>query len=645
MNRQADTADPQQGARARAANPAAAQGAPDAPALIAALQALRRAPRADAGYWDRYCALIGPLCRAGAALLVQREDGAGGGWCLLGAHGTGDDWALRNWGALLEQRGDERLDKGFALSPLHDDAGRLRILALVQTSGIGEARLVLEIAERERGQLNELIMRAMLMTDFPAQEEPAAMAASAPGPTGAPADGPGPASVAMLDLVAQVVAERRFGAATLVLVNGLAARFGAAQVALGWRINGAMRTVALSHVDRFETNTEHVQLLDEVFLEALGRPAPLWFDAAAPVEEAACRAHARLARLLGFSRVYSRPVQQADGSAGAVLLFGFKERREAPDDADLALATGFLQPWLHELQQRDRWWGLRLRDWARARLALLLGPRQVWRRGAVAACSLLLLYAVFGTWEHRIEANAQLTTDSTRLISAQFDGRVEQVHASAGDTVRAGALLATLDTRELRQQQLDLGAERQRLEAESDKARAAGNLAELGIASARAAQAEARQTRVAQYLAQAQARAPFDGVVVAGERKDLLNAPVKKGDNLFRIARVDGLYVEIMVPERDVRHVLANARGQLRLLSRPDQTFPFTLSAVIPMAQVKGQEGNHFLVKGRLHHAPEAWWRPGMSGIAQVDCGRRNVMWILTHRLLDSLRMHMWWLG
>ncbi|PWF49407.1 efflux RND transporter periplasmic adaptor subunit [Massilia glaciei] len=637
MNRQADTADPQQGARARAAGPGGPQGAPDAPELIAALQALRRAPRDGAGHWDQYCALIGPLCRAGAALLVQR---GAGGWRLLGAHGAGDDWALRNWPDLLEQRGGERLDKGFALSPLHDDAGRLRILALVQTSGIGEARLVLEIAERERGQLNELIMRAMLMTDFPAQEPAAAPAAPA-----APSDGPGPASVAMLDLVAQVVAERRFGAAALVLVNGLAARFGADQVALGWRIDGAMRTVALSHVDRFESNTEHVQLLDEVFLEALGRTAPLWFDAAEQAGEPGCETHARLARRLGFGRLYSRPVQQADGSAGAVLLFGFKERPCAPDDADLALATGFLQPWLDALQQRDRWWGLRLRDWARARLALLLGPRQVWRRGAVAACSLLLLFAVFGTWEHRIEANAQLTTDSTRLISAQFDGRVEQVHASAGDTVRAGALLATLDTRELRQQQLDLGAERQRLEAESDKARAAGNLAELGIASARAAQAGARQIRVAQYLAQAQARAPFEGVLVAGERKDLLNAPVKKGDNLFRIARIDGLYVEIMVPERDVRHVLANARGRLRLLSRPDQSFPFTLSAVIPMAQVKGQEGNHFLVKGRLLDAPEAWWRPGMSGIAQVDCGRRNVAWIVTHRLLDSLRMHLWWLG
>ena len=672
MNRPADFSSTPQDAP-----PPAGPAQMDASALILALQTHRQQRRdgGGSGYWDQYCALVRPLCRATAAVLVQRQ---GDTWHLLGgacaSEQEADTWAARHWTSVIEHRGDRRLEKGFAFTPMKDDAGRLRILAVVQVRGIGDALLLIDFPEGERAQLNELLMRAMLVADFPNEDvlATAAAAAAAAKPTPAPAADErrqssalapfgsgraarsephpaGDATVAMLDLAAQVMAEKRFGAATLVLVNGLAAHFGAAQVALGWRIHGAMRTVAISHVDKFEHNTENVHLLDEVFMEALGQANPVWHGA--DDLDPALAAHGKLGRTLSFQRLYALPLTDAHGdgnpaSAGAVLLLGFNQARaEAPPDADLLLSMGFLQPWLQQLQQRDRWWGARLRDWSTQLLTRGFGPSHPWRRFGAVAASLLLLFAIFGSITYRIEASAQLTTDATRLISAQFDGRVEAVQASAGDIVKAGDKLATLDTRELRQQQLDLGAERQRLEAEADKARASGNLAELGIAQARSAQAEARLTRIGQYLAQAQAVSPFDGVVVAGERKDLLNAPVKKGDNLFRVARIDGLYVEILVPERDVRYIKANAKGELRLLSRPDQVIPFTLSTVIPMAQVKGQEGNHFVVKGKLDKAPEAWWRPGMSGIVVVEAGKENVTWILTHRLVDTLRMKLWWLG
>lgn len=646
--------------------PAGTPAPRDASTVIRDLTALRRQPRERLGYWNDYCTLLRELCRAGSVLLVTRDAqaGNGAGWRLIGG-AAGDDWALRHWPAVVAGRAGQPMEKGFAVAPLQDEAGRLRMLALVQVSGLADALLVIDIPESERAQLNELLMRAMLVADVGLEMSASASASASAGaagpaaPQGAPTsalaafDGaPGAAhaagadtdTAALSELTAQVVAEGQFGAAALVLVNGLAAHYGAVQVALGWREAGAVRTVALSHVDRFERNTEQVQLLDDALLEALGQPGPVWLDG--PGAEAGAPVLARVARSLNLACMYALPVLDAAGGVRAVLLFGFADPAAAqPAPRALRRTMGFLQPWLEAQRGRERWWGLRLRDWAANRLARWLGPGRVWTRSAVALFSLLLLFAVFGTWDYRIEASAQLTTDSTRLVSAQFDGRVDQVQATAGDVVKAGAPLAALDTRELRQQQLDLGAERQRLGAEADKARAAGNLADLGIAQARAAQADARLARLAQYLAQAQAVAPFDGVVVAGERKDLLNAPVKKGDNLFRIARIDGLYVEIMVPERDVRFIHPGAHGELRLIGRPDETIGFTLATVIPVAQVKGQEGNHFLVKGRLDAAPQAWWRPGMSGIVQLDGGRRNVAWIWTHRLVDSLRMKLWWLG
>src|SRR5690606_13915902 len=275
------------------------------------------------------------------------------------------------------------------------------------------------------------------------------------------------------------------------------------------------------------------RLLEEAFSASLGQPGQSWYpsDAGKAGPDPVLNAQAGLAASFGFAGQCCLPVQDGDGLVRGLVFLGFSEQPSARPELDqLTMLMGFLLPWLESLRASERGVWRRLAAWGRGRLERLIGPGSVWRRSAVLAASALLLFILFGKWDYRIEAMSQLTTDSTRIISAQFDGRVESVVASAGDVVRAGAPLAVLDTRELRQQEMDIRAENQRLAAEADKARAAGNLAEMEIAQARLAQAQARLARVLHYLEQARALAPFDGVVVEGERKELLNAPVKKGD-------------------------------------------------------------------------------------------------------------------
>ncbi len=163
------------------------------------------------------------------------------------------------------------------------------------------------------------------------------------------------------------------------------------------------------------------------------------------------------------------------------------------------------------------------------------------------------------------------------------------------------------------------------------------------MSSARAAQAEARLARVREQIAQAEARAPFAGIVVEGERQELQGAPVRKGDKLYRVARVEGLYATLQVGERDAARVRAGAAGELVLLARPDEPMALRVVSVVPVAQTKGTEGNHFLVRAELVGAPAPWWRPGMSGTARIDAGSEPVIWILTHRIVDSLRLWLWW--
>ena len=449
--------------------------------------------------------------------------------------------------------------------------------------------------------------------------------------------------LAWLDLVVQVTRHRHFGAASLALVNGIAAQAGWTQVSLGWRRGPYVQVRAISHLDRFERRADHVRLIESAMEETLDHDAPVHdpssVDSGIPVIS-----HSRLRQGLGFASLLSIPLRGDRDTTEAVLLLAHDDASPpaVPLEA-LELSLQMAMPWLAELELRDRWFGARLGHHVGRWAAEAVRIDQLGRKLLAVASAVLLLYGIFGTWPHRVDANAELVTDSAQLLNAPFDGYMDQVLVTSGDAVRQGAVLALLDRQELLLQESEIRAEIRRYGAEAEKARAAGQAADVQIAVARRAQAQARLDRVLYQLDQARIVAPFDGVVVEGERRELLGAPIRRGDRVFRVARIEGLYVTLFVPEADMRFISPEARGQISLLGQPDRNHPFQVEAVIPVAQVKPQAGNLFMVRARLLDPPEAWWRPGMTGLARIDAGPQNILWLITRRAVDAIRMKLWW--
>ena len=652
--------------------------------LIEALHALREAPGSP-DYWTRLATGLMRLTRAQAAWLLRspgqnHTDNDSADWQILGAAqtaanaaantaakptaGAGADPLHPDFRAELQTLTERAATQGFASCPGRSASGAALWWAAVRLEQIAGGWLLLAIPDHERPQLNELLLRAQLVADLPTLDGPATARRSGPGSgsdhgdaAAAPAGSSEPLTpelwLRLAEVCEHVAQQDRFGPAALALVNALAAQTGAGQVVLGWRYGDHMRVVAISHRDRFDHFSRPIQLTEDALDEALDQDGGVRLAATDRAGASRWPAHGALRESLANtnpdtypqSHLMSLPLRREDSPACAVLLLAFDEDHE-PDERLAAMLVRSLQtllPWLQSLHTRSRAWPLRLKDQARGQLAQWLGPGRVGVKIFSLLAAGLLLYALFAKWDYRVNANGALATDSTRLISAQFDARIDDARVSAGENVRAGDLLALLDTRELRQQETDARAELQRFTAEADKARAAGALAETEVASARAGQAQARLSRVIDQLAQAEHRAPFDGVVVEGERKELQGAPARKGDKLYRLARVEGLYATLQVPERDAALVQAGATGELVLVSRPDEKIPLRVLSVIPVAQTRGAEGNYFLVRAELLQAPQTWWRPGMSGAVRIDAGERQVAWILTHRLVDTARLALWW--
>jgi len=184
-------------------------------------------------------------------------------------------------------------------------------------------------------------------------------------------------------------------------------------------------------------------------------------------------------------------------------------------------------------------------------------------------------------------------------------------------------------------------AELQRHASEAEKAEADRQLAELRVARAQQAESQARVDLVRYRLARAEMKAPFDGVVIEGDLREKIGAPVKTGDILLKISQLKGLYVEIRVPERDIDQIQDSRTAEVAFASRPEDTFGVKIDRIEPSAMAD-REGNFFLVRGQLDQRAD-WFRPGMSGVAKINAGHRSLLWIATHRLVDFLRMKLWW--
>lgn len=614
---------------ANAANHPLAASALDARTLIEQLHSLRQTSLAELD-WQRYCVLMRQLCKAGHCAVIRRVADSSD-FEQLGRASDTQVWSpmqtMPNGLDLFEKASAQ----GHASAPAQAPDGQTWLVLVLMLQGLSNCYLILNIKTQERAQLNELTVRALLCVNFSNQN------AVQTHENRAPTD-----LTAMLGLAAEVMQQSNFAAAGLALVNGIAAEWKLLHVSLGWVEHGKIEVVAISHLDRFERNSSQTQRVEAALLLAVVDGGEVWWPGS---DEALhdFEAVASIAQDMGADRIALMPVPDAQGITQAVLLLAFGSNEEPRSLTNLNLALELMQPRLSDLRQRSYGVWRRIRRGLQNGAERLFGPEHPLLKLAGVVLMLAVLYLAFGTLHYRVDASAQINTDATRLISAQFDGRIEKVHATAGDLVKQGTLLATLDTRDLDQQRNELSAEISRIGTEVNKFRAEGLLAETEIANARLDQALTKAARVDSYLAQASSTAPFEGVIVEGEKKDLLGMPVKKGDRIFRIAKVEGLYITLMVSEREMRHIRPQSTGEVSLVSNPSQSSPIRISSVIPVAQVKGQEGNQFMIKAELIDAPQPWWRPGMTGLARIDVGDKNVAWVLTHRVVDRLRLMLWW--
>lgn len=438
----------------------------------------------------------------------------------------------------------------------------------------------------------------------------------------------------------QLGEERRFVRAAMSLCSELAARFACDRVSLGWLEGDLVRLRAISHIEKFDRSMAAAQALEDVMEESLGQDREIVVPAP-QASGSVARSHLEYARVQGVSHLLSIPLR-VGGQPLAVLT---AERRDkAFDEAqrwEMRLICELVASRLASLQQRDRWIGARWTAAARSGLGRLWGIDHSLAKLAVLTALVAVAVAAWLPWSYRIDTVATLRSDDLVFVPAPFDGFLREVHVGIGDKVERGAATVGMDTRELLLEEAMAVAEVGRFAREAEKAQAAWQLADMQIALARQRQSAARLDLVRDHLSNARLRAPMSGVVVEGELKKNLGSPVKKGDLLLKIARLDSTYVELEIDQTDIHEAAPGRRGELAFVGRPDLKVALVIERIEPASTMKDGR-NYFLARARVDGPVQSWWRPGMGGTAKIDAGERSLLWVLTHRSVRFMQRMLW---
>ena len=444
----------------------------------------------------------------------------------------------------------------------------------------------------------------------------------------------------VLDLGLALQASDKFGQSGMQLCNELASRFEADRVSLGWLRGRSIKLAAISHTEKIEARTEIVSELEPVMEEAIDQDDEI----VVPSREKTTQInhhHKRFVQKHLSENIASVPLRERSRRVGVLTL----ERKARPFTEDeiavLRLASDFLGPILSESEVRSRWFGSRWAAGFRKSAAKLLGFENTWWKLFGIFLASLILFLFLFKIEHKVKATFVLKSTATAQIPAPFDGFISDVHVEVGQHVDKGEELVSLDISDLLLQEAETRAEEQRFLGEARSAEAAERPSLMQIAGFQSAQSRARRDIVKHRMQQAAVTAPFDGIVVEGDLRERIAAPVQRGELLLRLVKIEGLYADLKIEEKDIVYLDDNATCQMAFTSLPEQRFDGRMAPLDPVPE-STETGTVFRLRAVFAEEGEEWWRPGMSGVCKIDAGQRSLMWILTHRTIDFLRMFFW---
>lgn len=289
-----------------------------------------------------------------------------------------------------------------------------------------------------------------------------------------------------------------------------------------------------------------------------------------------------------------------------------------------------------------------------ARLAIT-GPRRrrnLLRTGIfLAIVGGILLYPKM----ERVDGNCLLQPMSRGAVVPEIAGRILKVSVREGDRVQKGAVIAQLDTQRIETELEANEQEKRRLQADAERYRGLGDEASAQVALLQSRVAEENEKKLRADIAAATLRSPIDGVIVTKDVNLHTGEFLQPGTPFAEVASFDAWELQVEVNEKQIGKVE-------RVVPRDGSGAPcdihfllYSQSAVKLHGLLRNHEQisaaayprdltNVFIITLPKVEVPKALLpalRPGLTGRAKIDLGRKPLVVIWGRSIWNWFRLRM----
>ncbi|OGU15131.1 MAG: hypothetical protein A2076_15715 [Geobacteraceae bacterium GWC2_53_11] len=443
------------------------------------------------------------------------------------------------------------------------------------------------------------------------------------------------------DLLASVLAEDRFTDASMIFVTELATLMNCDRVSLGFVKNSSVSVGAISHSASFGKQMNLVRFISAAMEEAVLQRCELMYPLPAGSKVLVTRDHEELSRQQAGESILTIPLYATERYYGAITLERPADLPFHEDEVKICRGIfALVAPILEVKKLNDRALVIKAADSFQQQMKHLVGPGYTGRKLAAVVLIAVMAFLSKATGEYRLSAATTLEPLVRRSIVSPFVGYVKDAEVRSGDLVKKGAVLCSLDARDLNlergkwlNQQTQYQRQRQEAIATNDRAKA-------NIITSQLDQATAQLDLVQSQLRRTRLVAPFDGIVVSGDLSQRIDGSVEQGEVLFELAPLNSYRVILQVDEYRIADVHTGQPGTLVLPALMDRNFDFVIEKITPISSQKDGK-NFFRVEAKLSKSSDVL-RPGMEGIGKITIDRRKLMTIWTRDLVDWIRLKVW---
>jgi multidrug resistance efflux pump len=258
-------------------------------------------------------------------------------------------------------------------------------------------------------------------------------------------------------------------------------------------------------------------------------------------------------------------------------------------------------------------------------------------RFAAPAIAIVLLVLFVIPFEHTVGGDAEVVPQKRHMAFSQMEGLIDKVYVREGSEVHQGAILATLDPRELTfrinvaQRELDI------LFREMSMLRDSAGNHPSKLAQAELVELNRRKKqKELEYLQSRQAfleiKAPVSGTVITKNIQTLAGKHLGAGEPFSEISVRDELCVDVNVPDDRMTLVKPGQEVWMYLNSDPAHGHKLAIKEIAPRAEALPRFGNIFRARAEFTDAPPSTM-VGMKGIGKIRIGTASLWSIISHKL------------